>query len=208
MTRAPVDRVDGTELDLVAKGGVVEQRLHQILAIVEGAFDGDVVRVGGVDRGHLPALDLRYPALREKDEDLDPILALAGRERGRASIARRRADDGHALVARPQHPLEQASDQLQGKILEGQGRAVKQLEQPEVLVELLQGGDRRVTEAGIGLPDQLGKRIFDHRSGNEGADHPLGQLGVGEAGEGGDLAVRENRPGLGQVEAAVPSQAG
>ena len=41
-------------------------------------------------------------------------------------------------------------DQLQRQILEGQGRAVKQLQQPEPLVELHQRRHRRVRETAIG----------------------------------------------------------
>jgi hypothetical protein len=61
------------------------------------------------------------------------------------------ADDGDPLAARGEHVVEQAADHLQGIVLEGQGRAVEQLQEPEVAVELLQGRHGGVAEAGIGL---------------------------------------------------------
>jgi hypothetical protein len=48
-------------------------------------------------------------------------------------------------------PVEEPPDQLQGDILERQGRPVKQLQEPGPLVELLQGRDRGVVKAGVGL---------------------------------------------------------
>ena len=54
----PVDRVDRRQRIAVAEREVVEQRLHQVLAVVEGAFDGDVVDVGRQHGRHLPALHL------------------------------------------------------------------------------------------------------------------------------------------------------
>ena len=46
----PVDRVDAREPQLVAEARVVEHRLHERLAIVEGAFDRDGMHVRRVDR--------------------------------------------------------------------------------------------------------------------------------------------------------------
>ena len=52
-----VEKVNDRTVSLkIAEGVVVEQRLHQVLAIVEGAIDGNGMDIVGVDRGHLPAL--------------------------------------------------------------------------------------------------------------------------------------------------------
>ena len=52
----PVDRVDAGQPHLVAEGVMVEQPLHDRLAIVERAFDRDRVDVVVRGRGHHPAL--------------------------------------------------------------------------------------------------------------------------------------------------------
>ena len=54
------------------------------------------------------------------------------------------------LAAPRQHRVEHQPDELQRQILERQGRAVKQFEQPEPLVELHQRRHRRVRERAIG----------------------------------------------------------
>ena len=61
--------LDGLGFELVAEARVVEEGLHQVLAVVERPFDRDVVDVGGSDGGHLAALDLRDPPLRMEDQD-------------------------------------------------------------------------------------------------------------------------------------------
>ncbi len=61
----PVDRVHRREVHLGAERRVGEHRLHQVLAVVEVAVDGDVGDVGGRDRRHLPALHLAGAAVRD-----------------------------------------------------------------------------------------------------------------------------------------------
>ena len=41
----PVDGIDSRQRDRIAKGVIVEQFLHDRLAVVEGAFDGERVDV-------------------------------------------------------------------------------------------------------------------------------------------------------------------
>ena len=65
MIRAQIDGVDGAEPEALFRKGVVEHVFDQGLAIVERAFDGDVMNIARRDGGHLPPL-LRDPA--SKDE--------------------------------------------------------------------------------------------------------------------------------------------
>ena len=67
----PVDRIHRRQADRRAERRVGEHRLHQVLAIVEGAFDGDGVHVGATHRRHLPALHLGDAALGIEDEDVE-----------------------------------------------------------------------------------------------------------------------------------------
>ena len=83
----PVDRVDGGELVAVAERFVVERRLHDRLAVVEGAVQGDVVdvRVGHLGGESDAASENCAEALRK-------IARRAPRRRElRAEHARRRA---------------------------------------------------------------------------------------------------------------------
>ena len=59
----PVDRVHRGQMHLGAERRVGEHRLHQVLAVVEGALDRDVADVRRQHRGHLPALHLAGAAL-------------------------------------------------------------------------------------------------------------------------------------------------
>ncbi len=90
---------------------MVEHRLHERLAIVEGAVDGDGLHVGGVDGRHLPPLHVGDAPVREQDEDVDLVEPGEGVDGRAAGVARGRADDGGAAAARLQdviHQLRQA----------------------------------------------------------------------------------------------------
>ncbi len=81
-----------------------------------------------------------------QDEDVDVLAAAAAFDRRRAGIAGGGADDHHALATLGQYVVEQATEQLQGEILERQGRAVEQLHHPFVAIQLPQRRNRAVGE--------------------------------------------------------------
>ena len=85
----PVDRVHRRQLHLLAERRVGEHRLHQVLAVVEGALDGDVGDVRRGHRGHLPALHLADAVVRVQEHDVDAVAAGA-RPRWRRSRCRPR----------------------------------------------------------------------------------------------------------------------
>ena len=203
----PIDRVDARQLQLVAEARVVEQRLHDSLAIVEGALERDDMHVGRVDAGHLAALHLRDAPVRVEDEHVDLIEALEGLDGGAAGIARGRADDRRAGAARAQDVVHQLPEQLHGHVLEGEGRAVEQLEHEQVVADLGEGAHGRMAEGGVGCLDHAaeigGSNVVD-----ESAEHGLGDVGVAPAREIGDRLARERRPSLGQIEAAVAREPG
>ena len=103
--------------------------------------------------------------------------------------------------------VEQAPQKLHRHVLEGQGWAVELLHQPEIGAELNQRDDSPVTEAGVGVPNQLGQTFFDQGAGDEGAHDLLCQRTVVEAAKSSDLLRRQARPLLRDVEPAVPRQA-
>ena len=81
----PVDRIDAGQPHAVAEARVVEHALHQRLAIVEGALDGDRVHVLLARRRHLPPLHRRDAAVGKEDEDVGAL-----RGRGTPRSRRRR----------------------------------------------------------------------------------------------------------------------
>ena len=115
---------------------MVEHRLHHRLAIVEGALDRERMDVRRVDRRHLPPLHVGDAAVRIEDEDVDLIEPLEGLDGGAAGVAGGRADDRRARAARLRTWSISRAEQLHGHVLEGERRAVEELEHEEVVVEL------------------------------------------------------------------------
>ena len=90
------------------------------------------------DGGHLPTLHLGHPVVRVHDKDVDVVAGLATFDGRRPRIPRSGAHNHHALVALGQHVVEQTAEQLQGEVLERQGRAVEQFQHPFVAIQLTQ----------------------------------------------------------------------
>jgi hypothetical protein len=204
----PVDRIDRREVEPVAEGGVSEHRLHEVLAIVERTLDGDGMDVGRFHRRHLAALHLGDAALRVEDEDIDGVAVAARFDRRRAGIARGRADDGDALAALGQQGVEQPADELQRIILEGEGRTVEELHQPETAIELLERRHRGVAETGIGFGDDRRQRQPTDAGPGEDGEDARRQLGIGQAGQRRDVVRREDRDAFRNIKAAIRRQPG
>ncbi|RML33780.1 hypothetical protein ALQ97_200018 [Pseudomonas savastanoi pv. glycinea] len=100
-----------------------------------------------------------------------------------------------------QHVVQQTTEQLQGEILERQGRSVEQLHHPFVTVELTQRGNGVVGKDAIGLfQDLLEVGVRDNDA--------EGQLVIRQAGPGGNFFLGETRQIFRHVEAAIRGQAG
>ncbi len=107
---------------------MVEHRLHQRLAVVEGAFDRDGMYVRIRRGGHHAPLHLGNAAVREQHHHIDLGAAAERLDRGAAGVTRGGDNDCCALAALPQHMVHQARHQLHGEVLEGERRSVEQLE--------------------------------------------------------------------------------
>jgi hypothetical protein len=77
---------------------VGEQGLDNILAIVEGSLDSEIVHVGIKHTSHLGLLDRADLALGEEDEYGDILLATQTVDSSRTSITRGCADDGQVVT--------------------------------------------------------------------------------------------------------------
>ena len=105
--------------------------------------------------------------------------------------------------------LEQQPEELQRDILEGQRRAVEQLEQQVAMVELDERRDGGVGEAAIGgLAAAPAARRRSSAPPTKGSITRDRGLDIGEPGERRDLGLAELRPGLGHVQPAVGGEPG
>ncbi|MCY1437300.1 hypothetical protein D9M71_534570 [compost metagenome] len=141
------------------------------------------------------------------DEDVDVLAGLAAFDGGRTGVTGGGAHDHHTLAALAQHVVEQTAEQLQGEVLEGQGRAVEQLQHPLVAVQLAQRRHGVVGEAAVGLFEDLLEVGITDAAGHEGTHHAERQFVVRQAGPGGDFFQGEARQVFRDVETAVAGQA-
>ena len=203
----PVDRVDAGKPHPVAKGGMIEQALHDRLAVVEGAVDGDCVDIGGVRRRHHAPLHLRDAALRKQHDDVDLMTAAERFDGGAAGVARGRHHDCAALAARGEHVIHQPRQKLHRQILEGERRAVEQFERKGIRTELGERRHRGMAEIAVGLARHAGEVRFADGIADERPHHLDGDFGIGPSGEACDGRRIELRPGLGHIKAAVAGKA-
>ncbi|MNQ89728.1 hypothetical protein D3C85_1050440 [compost metagenome] len=155
------------------------------------------------NRGHLATLHLGHTVVRVQDEDVDVFAVLAAFDGGRAGITGSSADDHHALAALFQHVVEQTTEQLQGEVLERQGRAVEQLQHPFVAVQLTQRRNGAVGEHAVGFFKNLFEIGVRNAAGDERAHDAEGQFVIRQAGPGGDFLLGETWQVFRDVQTAV-----
>ncbi|MNE30993.1 hypothetical protein D3C80_1245370 [compost metagenome] len=160
------------------------------------------------DGGHLPALNFRYTLVRVQDEDVDVVATAAAFNGSRTGVTTGSANDHYALATLGQHVVQQATEQLQGKVLERQGRAVEQLQYPFVAVQLTQRGDCGVGELAVSFFENLLEVGIGNATGDERAHHPECQLVVRQACPGGNFFLGETRQVFRHVQAAIAGQTG
>jgi hypothetical protein len=114
------------------------------------------------------------------------------------------------VIRRPagERPLEELADELHREVLEGERRAVEELEQEVVRADLHEGRAGGMAEAGVGARRCGAELVVGEGRRREGAHDAEGHLLVCEAREGGDFVMRQGRHGLGHVEPAVAGEAG
>ena len=204
----PVDRVDARQRDRIAKAVMVEHRLHDRLAIVERAFDRERMHVGRARRRHHPPLHVGDAPVREQHDQIDIVETRERIDRGAAGIARGRDHDGGALVALGQHVIHQPRDQLHRDVLERQRRAVEQLQHELIGPDLIERHHSRMTEGRVGFVRHAAEIGVGDLARRERLDHVDRDFPIGPAEKGGDGLMRELRPDLRHVEAAVAGKPG
>ena len=164
---------------------------------------GDRVDVLLHRRGHLPALHLRHPAVREKDEDIHRLEPAERLDRRAAGVAARRAHDGHPFAPALERRFEELPDELHREVLEGQRGPVEEFEQEMVRRQLLERRACRVAEARIGARCKLGEGVLGEAFRDEGIHDAHRRLLVGKPRQRGDVALGHARDGLGHIKPAV-----
>ncbi len=187
---------------------VVEHRLHQRLAVVERAFDGERVDIGGARRRHHATLHLGDAPVREQHHEVDIVEIGKRFDRGAAGIARGCDHDGGALRALGQHMIHQPRDQLHRDVLERQRRAMEQFERELVRADLIERDHRGMPERGIGLVGHAAELGIGNLAGGERPDDLDRDLPIGTAEECSDGLGRQLRPDLGHVQPAVAGKPG
>ena len=201
----PVDGIDRAQRVRVLERQVAEQGLHDELAVVEAALDRQVEHVGVEDGRHLALLQVADAAVRMHDEDVDALLAAHAADGGGARVAAGGREDVEAAVAFFEDFLEQAAEELEGDVLEGQGGTVEELEDME-MAHLAHGADVGMGEGAVGRGDQFLQAGFGDVVGEQ-ADDFKGQFGIIEilpgVQLGGDIG-----DAVGDEQAAVAGKAG
>ena len=198
-----VDRVDAGQADAIAERMMIEHRLHDRLAVVEGAVDRQRMDVGVVGAGHHAPLHLGDAAVRKQHHEVDLGAAAERLDGGAAGVARGRDRDGGALTACRQRVIHQAGEQLHRQILEGERRPVEELEDEGVGCDLRKRRHGGMLEGRIGLARHAGEISVSDGAGRKGTQHLDGDLGIGPSREARDGRVVETRPRLRHIKAAV-----
>ena len=192
----------------VAKAVMVEQSLHDRLAVVESAFDCERMNIGGARRRHHPPLHVGDAAVRKQHDQVDIVEARKGIDRGTAGIARGRDHDGGALRALGQHVIHQPRDQLHRDVLERQRRAVEQFEQELIGAELVERDHGGMAKCRVGLIGHAAEVGVGNLAADERPDHIDRDFPIRPAEKSGDGLPRELRPDFRHVKAAVAGKPG
>ena len=204
----PVDRVDRADGIAGFELGVVADRLDQVLAVIEHAPHRDIENVGVLQREHLRGLEPAHLLVRREHEHPDAALAAHGIFGAGAGVAGSRAEDVEMAAGLEQGVFKQMAEQLQGDVLERQGRAVRQAQQPDAIKQWRDRGDRLGAEsrhrvgvihqrAQIGGGNVVGEFLQDGER----------QFRVGQATPARQLGGRDGRIGLWNGQTAIGRQA-
>jgi hypothetical protein len=136
---------------------VPEHALHDRLAVVKTAIHRERMHVIVGDRGHHAPLHFGDAPLREQHEDVGMLASAERLDRGGARISGSRDHNRCALAAGGEHMVHQASKELQGHVLEGEGGPVEELEHELAHAVLSQRGDCRMPEIAVGFTRNPGE---------------------------------------------------
>ena len=187
---------------------IVEQPLHDRLAVVEGALHRERMHVTCACRRHHAPLHVGDAAVRKQHDQVDTVAVGERIDRGAAGIARGRNRDGGALATLRQHMIHQPRQQLHRHVLEGERRTVKQFQHELVGPDLVERHHGRMAEGRIGLVGHAAKIGIGDVARDERLDHLDRDFPVRATEEPRDGLGRQLRPDLGHIQAAVAGEPG
>ena len=146
-----VDRIDAGEPHTIAECMMIEQALHDRLAIVERTLNRERMYIRRIRRRHHAALHVGHAAMRIEHDQVGLRAVAKCLDCGAAGVAGGRDDDRRALAAARQHMIHQPREQLHREIFECERRPVRQLQHETVVGDLHQRRHRRMAERAVGL---------------------------------------------------------
>ena len=175
--------------------------------MVKVTFHRDIVDVIAFDGGHLAALHFRDPLVGVQNKNIEVFAAFAALNRCGAGIPGGRSHHHDFLIAALQYIVQQPAQHLQGKVLEGQCRALEQLQNPLVLINLYQRRNRVMTKICIAVVDDGTQILVRNGAIDKGFYNFKGQLRIGQVRPGRYLFRAVGRQGFRHIQAAIRRQA-
>jgi hypothetical protein len=157
----PVDGVNRTKVVGLAKNGMREKSLDNVLAVVESSLNGQIVDVVVENSGHLGLLDGGDLALGVKNENGNILLSAKTVNGSGAGVSTGSSNNSQGValtilrdvlsVLADKEVLEEVSDKLERNVLESEGRTVEELHDVEVVLrnQVHNRRDVRVAEGGV-----------------------------------------------------------
>lgn len=159
----PIDRVDGTNIVGLVDIRIGEYGLDDVLAVIKGAFDSEVVDIRIEYACHLRLLNGANLALGEENEDRHILLASQTIDGRRASITGCCAHNGQvvtvlaslSLIFAHEEIFKKVTQALERNVFESKGWSVEEFKEVEVVlgIQCGNGCTLRVTEGRVGLFD-------------------------------------------------------
>ena len=122
----PGDRVDCPNFVMTCESQIIGDGLDDVLAVIEHAFDGDVVDVLVQQTEHLRLLKWAHASMRTGHEHTHALFAAHGVLSRTASIAGCGAQNVQSLASPCELVLKQVTQQLHGHVFEGKCRPIGQ----------------------------------------------------------------------------------
>ena len=143
---SPVDRVDGTDAVFFFETGVVLQRFYDVLAVVEHAFNRNIMNIFVLQAVHLRALEGAHFAFGRHHKHVHAGFTAQGVFCRRTGVAAGGTQNIQRFALFGQHIFKRVAEKLHGDVFKRQRRAVGQSLNADAVLQGAHGGDVVATE--------------------------------------------------------------